>query len=126
MIKAVIFDCFGVLTDDGWKHLREEFWGDDSDNMRRAYDMDKAVNAGFMEYDEFVHEISQMSGLKEPEVKRRINGVSPNRLLFEYIRDELKPKMRIGMLSNAAGDWLNKLLNRGKLNCLTASSFPIK
>lgn len=109
MISAVIFDCFGVLTADGWKHLREELWGNDSKNMNRARDMEKAVNAGLMRYDDFTSEISQMSGLEIAEVLRRINGTSPNKILFDYIRDELKPRVKIGMLSNAAGNWLSTL-----------------
>lgn len=109
VIKAVIFDCFGVLTADGWKHLREELWGRDSEKLQRACDMEKAVNAGFIKYDEFITEISRMSKLNESEVRRRISGASPNSLLFEYMRDSLKPRVKIGMLSNAAGDWLGDL-----------------
>lgn len=53
MIKAVIFDCFGVLTS--------------------------------------------------------INANDTNDVLFAYIRDELKPQYKIGMISNAGANWLNEL-----------------
>lgn len=53
MIKAVIFDCFGVLTEAG-------------------------------------------------------NG-KPNDGLFEYIRDTLKPRCKLGILSNATGNMLGEL-----------------
>ena len=109
--KAVIFDCFGVLTADGLKHLREEFWGNDSASSQHIYDMSKAVNAGYLGYDQFVSEISKMSGLQIDEVRQRINGASPNNVLFEYIRDGLREKTKIGMLSNAADDWLNTLFS---------------
>ena len=121
MIKAVIFDCFGVLTADGWKHLREELWGDDVDKMRHASDMDKAVNAGFIEYSEFVTAICRMSGLDEAEVIRRINGASPNKLLFEYMRDSLKPSVKIGILSNAADDWLSELFEPWQVDLFDAT-----
>ena len=109
MIKSVIFDCFGVLTTDGWKQLREEFFSHDQDKMQHAIDMDKAVNAGFTDYDDFINEICHMSGLREDEVRKRMNGAAPNKMLFEYIRNELKPSYKIGMLSNAADDWLDKM-----------------
>jgi FMN phosphatase YigB (HAD superfamily) len=31
-------------------------------------------------------------------------------LLIGYIKNELKPKYKIGIISNAAGDWVSKLL----------------
>lgn len=52
-IKAVIFDCFGVLTS--------------------------------------------------------INANDTNEALFAYIRDDLKPHYKIGMISNAGADWLHEL-----------------
>ncbi len=109
MIKAVIFDCFGVLKADGWKLIREEFFAGDDAKMREAMDMDKAVNAGFMDYDNFIGQISAMTGLKRQDVTRRLNSPSPNVPLFAFIRDELKPRYKVGMLSNAADDWLNEL-----------------
>lgn len=109
MIKAVIFDCFGVLTTDGWKQIREEFFADDEDRNRRCSDMDKAVNAGVSDYDEFLEEISDMSGLPVTEVRQRMNGSAPNKRLFDFIHDELEGKVKIGMLSNAAANWLDEL-----------------
>jgi epoxide hydrolase-like predicted phosphatase len=108
-MKAIIFDCFGVLTADGWKQLREEFFADDPERMQHSIDIDKAVNAGYMGYDEFIREIAHMTKLREAEVRSRLNGSVPNRMLFDYIRDELKPHYKIGMLSNAADNWLDKL-----------------
>lgn len=108
-IQAVIFDCFGVLTHDGWKQIREEFFARDKDLLQHSLDIDKAVNAGMMEYDDFIAEISAMSGLSARDVRIRINTPVPNKMLFEYIRDELKPKYKIGMLSNAANNWLDDM-----------------
>jgi putative hydrolase of the HAD superfamily len=112
MIKAVIFDCFGVLTTDGWKQIREEFFADDEARYRRSQDMDKAVNAGMSSYDEFLEEISDMTELPIEEVRLRMTGSAPNKLLFDFIRDELKGTFKIGMLSNAAGNWLGEMFEQ--------------
>ena len=109
MIKAVIFDCFGVLTTDGWKQIREQYFAQDEDKLRHAHDIDRAVNAGMMEYVEFITEISSMTGLTTEDVRQQLDGAVPNNILFEYIRDSLKPNYKIGMLSNAAADWLKDL-----------------
>lgn len=109
MIKAVIFDCFGVLTTDGWKQIREEYFADDPAALQHSIDMDKAVNAGFLEYKDFLKEISEMTGLPYNTVKARLGGTGPNEMLFDYIKTALKPGYKIGMLSNAAENWLDQL-----------------
>lgn len=109
MIKAVIFDCFGVLTTDGWKQIRETYFAKDPELLQHSLDMDKAVNAGMTTYSDFLAEISQMTGLSLEEVNARLNGKSPNEMLFNFIREQLKTHYKIGMLSNAADDWLGEL-----------------
>lgn len=109
MIKAVIFDCFGVLTTDGWRQIREEFFANDTQLMQQALDLDKAVNAGMLDYDDFLQGISNLSGLPVVEVRGRLGKSVPNKLLFENIKNNLKPRFKIGLLSNAADDWLDEL-----------------
>lgn len=109
MIKAIIFDCFGVLTTDGWKQIREEFFADNKQLMQEALDLDKAVNAGMLEYDDFLQGISNLSGLPVHEVRARLGKSVPNKLLFDNIKNNLKPHFKIGLLSNAADDWLDEL-----------------
>jgi putative hydrolase of the HAD superfamily len=118
MIRAVIFDCFGVLTNDGWKSIREEFFAHDDELMRTALDLDKAVNAGVMDYAKFVDEVARMSGLAKDEVLRRIDTTVPNTVLFHFIRDELKSKYKIGMLSNASSNMLNELFEPWQVELL--------
>ncbi len=121
MIKAVIFDCFGVLTTDGWKQIREEFFAHDEALLRRSLDIDKAVNSGFMNYEEFIHEIGGMTGLSKSEVRRRLNGSLPNKPLFNFIRDNLKKNYKIGMVSNAAENWLDQLFEPWQVGLFDAT-----
>lgn len=107
-IKAVIFDCFGVLTTDGWKQIRQEVLTEDAqwDEARR---LDQAVNTGRISYNEFVAEVAKLVGRSESETRKRLVTSAPTTKLFEYIRDSLKPHYKIGMLSNAADNWLDEL-----------------
>lgn len=120
MISAVIFDCFGVLSTGWWEQLCEEFFSHDESLKKRARDINRAVNAGHMSYEEYLDEICRMSGLTMRELKERTSDMSPNRLLFDYIRDELKPKYKIGMLSNAASNWLKDLFEPDQVSLFDA------
>jgi len=77
--------------------------------MERANEIDRAVNAGLMDYNDFIDEIGFMTGLPSTELRLRMNGSEPNEMLYEYIRDELKPTYKIGMLSNSADNWLDEM-----------------
>jgi epoxide hydrolase-like predicted phosphatase len=121
VIKAVIFDCFGVLTTDGWKQIREEFLVHDEKLFRHSLDIDKAVNAGMMDYDEFINEIKNMTGLSTNNIRERLNGSVPNKMLFDFIRESLKHKYKIGMLSNAAANWLDELFEPWQVKLFDAT-----
>ena len=115
MIKAVIFDCFGVLTTDGWKQIRREVLTEDT-QWEEARRLDQAVNTGRISYDEFVSEVAKLVGRSEEETRKRLVTSAPATELFEYIRDSLKPEYKIGMLSNAADDWLGELFEPWQIN----------
>lgn len=40
------------------------------------------------------------------------NEGEPNRVLLTYIRAKLKPRYKIGIISNAAADWIGEILAR--------------
>lgn len=108
MIKAIIFDCFGVLTNDGWKEIREEYCTN-PEKLQEAHDIDVAANNGGMNYDDFITRITLLTGLSTNEVNHRIDTRCNNEQLFNYIRDTLKPKYSIGLLSNATDNWLSDM-----------------
>lgn len=109
MIKAVIFDCFGVLTTDGWLAFREKYFGDDQELFEQGMVSNKRVDAGLISYQDFIREIAELAGVSERETLSMIEGNIANEQLFEYIRDTLRPGYKIGMLSNAGEDWRDRL-----------------
>lgn len=109
MIKAVIFDCFGVLATDGWLPFRDKYFGDKPELLEEARANNIRVDSGIMAYEDFVEWLAEGADVSQSEVRRHIEGSVPNEALFEYIRDDLKPKYKIGMLSNAGANWLDTM-----------------
>lgn len=107
-IRAIIFDCFGVLTNDGWKTLREQYCTTD-ELKQRAHDLDVAVNSGFMNEQDFVVAVAKLCNLSTTDVERAFAVRHTNTPLFSYMAARLKPTYRIGLLSNAAYNMLDEL-----------------
>ncbi len=108
-IKAIIFDCFGVLTTDSWQSFRDEFC-DTDEQFYQAKLLDNAANNKSISYDTLIEELAKLVNVDRARIAELFNSRNnANLKLFEYIRDELKPKFSIGMLSNAAENWLNEM-----------------
>lgn len=108
MIKAVIFDCFGVLAHDGWLPFRSRYFSSDTAKFEEATDLNKRSNAGFIEYDDFLNQISELAGISAEQARHEIEDNPVDVELFTFIR-ELKPQYKIGMLSNASDYHLGSL-----------------
>lgn len=103
MVKAIIFDCFGVLTADTWHEFR---LGLPSDQQEKASDLNRQYGAGMISKPEFLNSVSELTGKSKDEISHLIdNEQSKNRALLDYIRT-LKPKYKIGLLSNVASSWI--------------------
>lgn len=108
-VKAVIFDCFGVLTRDGWLPFRDKHFSHNKELYEQATVSNQKVNAGLHSYEDFIRELSMMSGESVEDTRRSIENNPPNEALFAYIRDELKPHYKLGFLSNAGANWLDDI-----------------
>ncbi len=115
MIKAVIFDCFGVLATEGWLPFAEKYFGIDTDKRRQATDLMVAINRGMLDYRQFIHTVAELAGVDEKSAYNQIMRNAPNEKLFEYIKTKLKPKFKIGLLSNTGRDRLDELFTSEQL-----------
>lgn len=109
MIRAVIFDCYGVLTEDGWTPFKRKYiTGNDELEMQirllgRDTDTGKRSDADMMQ------EIARLVGVDTKMVYQALVAQVPNEKLVAWIQKELKPMYKIGMLSNAGHDVVNGL-----------------
>lgn len=109
MIRGIIFDCFGVLTTDGWLQFREEHFKEGTRGYAEISQLNHQADIGYITHDEFMQAIADLSRIDVAEVKKTLEQRSPNNGLFDYIRDELKSNYKIGLLSNASDDWTGEL-----------------
>lgn len=114
MIKAVIFDCFGVLATESWLPFKARHFGSDEELFQQATDLSKQANSGMIGSETFLEKISELAGVERAEAAKAMVGNVPNEPLFEYIR-ELKKHYKIGFLSNIASDRLKQIFTAEQL-----------
>lgn len=111
MIKAIIFDCFGVLAKETWTPYRNEHFGTSGSDFEWANAQMERVSKGEFTADEFVAAVCDRTGSDRPWLKRLLHQNPPNDELFDYIRTELKPRYKIGLLSNVGSNRLRELFS---------------
>jgi putative hydrolase of the HAD superfamily len=121
MIRAVIFDCFGVLTSDGWLPLKNKYFGDDTELFRIAGELNKEVDSGLIGYEEFTEKIGKLAGIPAQEVKHSIENNINDEKILELVAT-LKLKYKIGMLSNAGANWLDRLFSKEQMDLFDATA----
>lgn len=106
MIKAVVFDCFGVLTKDLWREFTESL--PPGEGVRRAKELNHQYDAGLITLREFIQQVHEATGRDPRTVETVFINEEPvkNLELLDYIRELKKRGYKIGMLSNIATNWV--------------------
>lgn len=110
MIKAIIFDFFGVLVTEGFKRFCDEYFPDRPDKRQQAVDLVTAHDRGMISQAEYVAGLAELAATDEDMVLAHMSGNRPNDMLLGYIRSELKPRYKLGVLSNSGDDYLSQIL----------------
>jgi HAD superfamily hydrolase (TIGR01549 family) len=105
MIKAIIFDCFGVLTKDWWREFCSTL--PPGEITQKAHELNHKYDAGELKLKDFVGQIAELTGRQSDEVEKIFASPVPekNNVLLGYIR-ELKSKYKIGLISNVGTNWI--------------------
>lgn len=115
MIKALIFDCFGVLTVDGWlKFCDANFI--DGPKRTQAHKLNEAVDKGQINYREFLNSVADLAGVDYGVAEETIMEPQPkNTALLELIK-ELKSIYKTAILSNIANPgWFSEYFSAEEL-----------
>ena len=114
MIKAIIFDCFGVLTTEAWLPFKAKYFGHDPELMDEVDDISMQANMGLISREEAMQGTSKLAGLTPAEAFNAIDRNVPNEELFDYIR-ELKADYKLGILSNISDNRLHQIFEPDQL-----------
>ena len=109
MIKAIIFDCFGVLVINGVEVFERKYLNNDPSKHTQVRQQEDLLNSGKIDLNSFVINLAKIGNVSAEETQKIIDDNPPDDELFDFIRTQLKPKYKIGLLSNAGDDWLEEM-----------------
>ncbi len=115
MVKAIIFDFFGVLADRGTASFRKTHLADDPQKDRQAKKLNDELGRGNLGYNDFIDALAALGGVDRQKVLGYTEDYQPNQPLLDYIRDRLKHRYKIGIISNAGADWVLRILGSRNL-----------
>lgn len=115
MIKAVIFDFYGVIRTDvlqAWLSSRN------IPMNATLHDLVHQRNLGIIGRSAFMQGLSDLSGTPPDQVLQQMEASAAIDPAVTQLIKALKPAYRVGLLTNAAGDTLRTLLDKQHLTGL--------
>lgn len=98
MIKEIIFDCFGVLTQDGWTAFTKKYATPETADDLHA--VNAVADKGIIGYPEFLKQVSEITGAPEATAHQIItSSLHPNEEIFA-LAHALKRNYNLGIISN--------------------------
>lgn len=115
MMRAIIFDCFGVLITDVLKSIRDELYERDQNAALEVDQLVRAANLGVISPGESNQKVAAILGVPYEDYRARIDGGEVrNTKLLDYIL-ELRKTYKTAMLSNISSHSLDKRFTKDEL-----------
>lgn len=113
-IKAIIFDCYGVMYVDSHRSLKQEY----PDLAQDIADLSQQSDYGWIDREQYLQGLSELTGEPTSTITEFIlTEHHLNRPLVAHIA-ELKVQYKIGMLSNVGRGWLDDFFAQHNLKHL--------
>lgn len=120
MIKAIIFDCFGVLIGTGFKDTYARAGGDPEKDKLFIDNLLDSANRGRVTSLEMSQRISEKLQIPFDEWRKVVaNSEMPNQSLLEYI-EQTRKKYKTAILSNANIGTMERKFTAKQLNLFNA------
>ena len=99
-MKAIIFDCFGVLYLNSTLHFYETYVPNYEALKPELLQLNKEADYGLITEAEQSRSVAELTGLSLAFVSQHIRGIHhPNQELISFSQS-LRPQYKVGMLSN--------------------------
>lgn len=103
MIKAVTFDCFGVLTQDGWLSFCQKYLTDE--NAEELRYLNHQADRGLLDYEHFLSAVCELTGANKDQAHLEITAThTPNEPVFALIRRLKDSGYKLGVISNVGAE----------------------
>ncbi|TAH34113.1 hypothetical protein EYC59_03900 [Candidatus Saccharibacteria bacterium] len=102
MVRAIIFDLYGVLAQNGWQAFKAKHFATREDVWTEVFKLGRRVDAGEADYTELISFTAEQTGESQETVRYQLEHTLANTELLSYIADALKPHYKLGILSNAS------------------------
>lgn len=118
-IKAIIFDCFGVLVASAETSLYNAF----PEYSAKLLELDNQANIGKYTKNQFLQKVSEITGVSINQLMSNnycnVNDRDRNESAINFARQiKSEGKYKLGMLSNVGSGWLDKFLTENKIKGL--------
>lgn len=111
MIKAVIFDCFGVLYVDSSHYFFEHNLDNYDELLPDILELNAIYDRGLVSFDQHVDSLAELTGLDKSFIAENFEAkVQLNKKLLDYSQ-KLRNRYKVGMLSNMGVGSMNKFFS---------------
>lgn len=123
MIKEIIFDCFGVLSQDGWMAFYKKYAKPEMmDDLHAANEL---ADKGIISYQEFLKRVNDITGVAKSVVHKMITtSLHPNEEVFALAK-KLSSNYKLGIISNV-GSPLENYFPEGYLDIFSEQTLSFK
>ncbi len=111
MIKAIIFDCFGVLTTDIGTSFIDRIKNED--DKREYLDIKTQLDARLIDFEDYSKKSYELLGEYPPDI-RLVQYPVKNEEIFEEISKLKELNYKIGMISNISSNWVTSVFLESK------------
>ena len=121
MIRAIIFDCFGVLVGSGFKETYRQAGGNPDKDKTFINDLLNASSSGLIDWQELARQVAVKLNISVEDWLRVVSKAErPNQELLDYIAS-LKQTYKISILSNSSVGTLQRKLSSEQLDLFDSS-----
>lgn len=116
MVRAIIFDCFGVIITDALKPVIEELDATNPVLARQVMDVIHSYNRGLIDGHSTNEQIADLLGIGVDEWRGRIkHGEVKDERVLKYARELKKRGYKTALLSNIGRESLSKRFDSDEL-----------